>query len=108
MSEISGERTASTTRLCGHSRAEDDAQCVFNAHPEHPERHAFTYPVDVRLGLLDALATTFRNAEQWAAYYHVRAVAHDLGFHLSSCVHGLRAVPYARAATAAKPEGGAS
>lgn len=87
----------SISRLCQHRRAEDDARCVVNAHPGRPNLHAYIERVDPRLYLLDDLADTFRTSKEWPAYHHVRAVAHDLGFHLSSCVHGLRAVPYAPA-----------
>lgn len=84
-----------TTRFCKHRRAEDDARCVVNAHPDRPDLHAFVDQVDPRLYLLDNLANTFRASKEWPAYHHVRAVAHGLGFHLSSCVHGLRAVTHA-------------
>lgn len=38
------------------------------------------------LALLDDLSEIFRSHDQWGAYHHVRAVAHDRGYHLTSCV----------------------
>jgi hypothetical protein len=81
--------------LCLHQRAEDDSKCVLNAH-EDAVPHAYVSRLDPRLELLDELAETFRRNNLWPAYHHVRAVAHDLGFHLSGCVYGRRAVPHAR------------
>lgn len=83
------------SRLCAHRRIEDDAQCVINTH-DATVPHAYTRAVDERLYLLNSLAETFKGHEEWVAYHHIRAVAHGLGFHLTSCSMGLRAVPYAR------------
>jgi hypothetical protein len=62
-----------------------------NAHPEQPERHSYALRLDPRLPLLDELAETFKRHKEWKAYHHVRAVAHGLDFHLTSCVGGPRA-----------------
>jgi hypothetical protein len=82
--------------LCQYRRPEDDARCVLNAHDESSSHAVVPSFVDARLYLLDDLAETFKRTEQWEAYHHVRAVAHGLDFHLSSCTHGLRAVPHPR------------
>lgn len=65
---------------------------------------------EIRLDILDDLAEDFKKAAErantennpagwvtpaevaglWRAYHHTRAVAHDLGIHLSSCTEGRR------------------
>lgn len=92
---MSASSGPSRVALCPIRRPEDGARCAVNAHPEQPNAHAYIVPLDPRMRLLDSLAETFRKNEEWPAYHHVRAVAHDLGFHLSACsggigVHGRR------------------
>jgi hypothetical protein len=38
----------------------------------------------------DLLAQEFRLREDWGSYHHVRAMAHEMGFHLSDCPGGKR------------------
>jgi hypothetical protein len=40
----------------------------------------------------DLLAEEFKLREDWGPYHHVRAMAHDMGYHLSSCPGGKRLV----------------
>lgn len=74
-------------------------------HPAHEwTEHGHTYPCGGRpepspamspeiINVLDELAEAFKREKIWSAYHHIRAVAHDLGWHLSGCTGGKRPAP---------------
>jgi hypothetical protein len=44
------------------------------------------------IDVADELAEEFKEIGEWGSYHHVRAMAHDMGYHLSSCPGGKRLV----------------
>jgi hypothetical protein len=52
--------------------------------------HPAARPTVSTIDAADKLAEAFKALGEWGSYHHVRAMAHEMGYHLSSCPGGKR------------------